>query len=250
MNLSRLRLITFDVTDTLLQFKNSLGKQYSEIGALHGVICDKKALAANFKTHWYQLKKEHPNFGRSTGIGWEEWWKLIVFRTFKDADLNADDQKLELVSTNLIQLYNSADCWQQCYGVLGLLSYLRNRDMTLGVVSNFDERLPALLENTRLRHYFKFVLASYTAGFEKPDKRIFEAAVKMAQIQNLKPEECLHVGDTVALDYIGAIKAGWNGALIQDLNFNEIKEKYQEIDPDHVYRNLYDLHKYFAEGVK
>lgn len=247
MNLARLKLVTFDVTDTLLQFRNNVGKQYSEIGALHGIKCPKQAIAQNFKTHWYLMKKEHPNFGLVTGIGWEKWWKLLVYRTFKDADLNADDAKLEIISSKLIEMYKSSQCWQQCYGALGLLSYLRNRGITLGVLSNFDERLPVLLENTKLRHYFRFVITSYEAGFEKPDERIFNEALCQAKIPNLKPEQCLHIGDTAALDYLGARKAGWHSALIhEDAQF--ITKKYSDIDPDHIYRTLYDLHKYFIDS--
>lgn len=50
--LGRIRLITFDVTNTLLQFRGSPGKQYGEIGALFGVLCDNADLAKNFKANW------------------------------------------------------------------------------------------------------------------------------------------------------------------------------------------------------
>lgn len=51
-SLGRLRLITFDVTNTLLQFRSSPGKQYGEIGALFGVRCDNNDLVTNFKSNW------------------------------------------------------------------------------------------------------------------------------------------------------------------------------------------------------
>lgn len=52
MSLSRFRLITFDVTDTLLQFRSSPGKQYGELGAMFGVLCDNNDFAHNFKSNW------------------------------------------------------------------------------------------------------------------------------------------------------------------------------------------------------
>lgn len=51
-SLGRLRLITFDVTNTLLQFRSSPGKQYGEIGALFGVRCNNNDLVTNFKANW------------------------------------------------------------------------------------------------------------------------------------------------------------------------------------------------------
>lgn len=52
-SLNRFRLITFDVTDTLLQFRTSPGKQYGEIGALFGARCDNNELAKNYKANWW-----------------------------------------------------------------------------------------------------------------------------------------------------------------------------------------------------
>jgi len=52
-SLSRFRLITFDVTNTLLQFRTTPGKQYGEIGALFGARCDNNELAKNFKANWW-----------------------------------------------------------------------------------------------------------------------------------------------------------------------------------------------------
>lgn len=52
MALSRFRLITFDVTDTLLKFRSSPGMQYGELGAMFGVLCDSNKLVANFRKNW------------------------------------------------------------------------------------------------------------------------------------------------------------------------------------------------------
>lgn len=46
------RLITFDVVDTLLQFRSAPGKQYGEFGAMFGVVSDNNLLVAKFKSNW------------------------------------------------------------------------------------------------------------------------------------------------------------------------------------------------------
>lgn len=133
MNLSRLRLITFDVTDTLLKFRNLPGKQYGEIGAMYGVLADNNSLAANFKAHWYKMNKEHPNFGLKSGLGWENWWKMVVSGTFKDAKYNVEDSKLDAIASHLLEVYKTSACWQQCFGASDLLSNLRSKDVPLGI---------------------------------------------------------------------------------------------------------------------
>lgn len=52
MSLSRFRLITFDVTDTLLQFRTTPGRQYGEIGAMYGILVDNNKLIEQFKKNW------------------------------------------------------------------------------------------------------------------------------------------------------------------------------------------------------
>ncbi|EFA00363.1 rhythmically expressed gene 2 protein [Tribolium castaneum] len=247
MNLSRFRLITFDVTDTLLKFRSAPGKQYGEVGAMYGVLVDSNSLSANFKSHWHKMNAEHPNFGKN-GLGWQSWWKQIVVGTFKDSKLDLDDRKLDSIASHLIELYETSMCWQPSYGALGLLSYLRHRGVPMGVISNFDPRLDSTLVNTKLRHYFKFVTASYEVGVAKPSQGIFEKAMEMSGISDIKPEECLHVGNTVLLDYVGARKSGWSAALIHDKDLKQVKEKYPFVNGNYVFSSLYELHRYFLEN--
>lgn len=245
--LSRLRLITFDVTDTLLKFKVSPGKQYGEIGAMYGIISDDKTLSNNFKVNWRKMTKEHPNFGLYSGLGWENWWKKIVRDTFKDSVINASDKQLNATAQHLIHVYKTSTCWQYSYGALNLLSYIRSRGIPMGVISNFDPRLSEMLNNVKMKHFFNFIITSYEVGAEKPDKTIFEKAMNISKIHNLKPEECLHIGDKPLLDYYGARNGGWHAVVINDTDFEELKKQYPYLDSQHLFTSLYHLHKYFID---
>lgn len=240
-----MKLVTFGVTNTLLKFRSSPGKQYGEIGALYGVLSDNNVLATNFKNSWHRLNKEHPNFGLKTGLRWEEWWKLIIKGTFENSDFNRNEEKLNAFSAHLIDLYKTSACWQQCYSALGLLSYLYEKKVPLGVISNFDPRLDITLENTKLKHYFQFILTSYDVGALKPEARIFKEAVSRSQIPNLKPEECLHIGSKAAVDYLGAKNCGWQTYLVDDRMHDQILRKYPYVEKDDIFANLYDIYRYF-----
>ena len=115
----------------------------------------------------------------------------------------------------------------------------------LGVISNFDSRLDVLLRNMKLQQYFDFVMSSYQAGCEKPDKEIFQRAMKLSELKDLKPSECLHIGDTPVTDYFGARNAGWYSLLIHDSSPATLRKKYGEnkIEDHHVYQSILDLHK-------
>ncbi|KAJ8932269.1 hypothetical protein NQ318_009223 [Aromia moschata] len=248
MNCRNIRLITFDVTNTLLKFRSAPGKQYGEVGALYGILCDNNALGKNFKAHWRKMNVEHPNFGLYTGLGWEHWWKMVVKGTFNDSKINVEDEKLDAVASHLIEVYKTSTCWQQGYGVSGLLSYLRNKGIPMGIISNFDPRLSTTLVNTKLRHYFQFVITSYEIGIEKPNPKIFEEAMHISKLWNLRPQECLHIGDTVMLDYHGARNSSWHGLLVNDKDADHLTTKYPDLDREHLFANLYDVHKHFLEN--
>lgn len=116
------------------------------------------------------------------------------------------------------------------------------------MISNFDPRLSTTLDNTKLRHFFDFILTSYEVGTEKPDKEIFQEAMRRSNIPDLKPEECLHIGDTAMTDYYGARNSNWNAFLVHERSPEELKAKYEKLDLNHVFSSLLHVHKHFMDS--
>ncbi|XP_036336376.1 rhythmically expressed gene 2 protein [Rhagoletis pomonella] len=269
--LGRLRLITFDVTNTLLQFRTSPGKQYGEIGALFGVLCDNDELARNFKTNWYLMNRKYPNFGRNSSIGWQQWWHQLIGATFADSGSLIPEEKLGNLANHLLELYKTSLCWQNCNGSIDLLNYLRLQQqlaptnhsdnevgnnqsnnkspISLGVIANFDPRLDILLRNLKIQHYFDFAINSYDSNVEKPNPEIFHFAMRLSELKDLKPEECLHIGDGPTTDYLAAKNVGWNSALIHEKNASLLIGKYgDQVEEHFVFPSLYDFHKKFSNN--
>ncbi len=96
--------------------------------------------------------------------------------------------------------------------VVGVLQRLKENGCILGVVSNWDYRLPAILNELGVGCFFDFILTSAACGYEKPDARIFQEALRRAQVA---PEEALHVGDSYERDFIGAQQVGIQPVLLQ-----------------------------------
>jgi putative hydrolase of the HAD superfamily len=74
-----------------------------------------------------------------------------------------------------------------------------------GIVSNFDHRLPAVLEALALAPLFDLVVLPGDVGAAKPDARIFVHAL---QRLGLRPEEAVYVGDDADDDIAAAERAG------------------------------------------
>jgi putative hydrolase of the HAD superfamily len=91
------------------------------------------------------------------------------------------------------------------------LARLRAAGLKLGVVSNSDGRVEQALTAAGLREYFDVVIDSALVGVEKPDPRIFHAAL---QALDVSPEEALYVGDLYEIDVVGARAAGMEAVLL------------------------------------
>lgn len=231
---SKLKLITFDATNTILKFYISPWKIYAKVAEDHGYRVHEEEIKKHFISTYKVLAKKHPNFGKES-ILWQNWWREVVQGTFKDTI--KDTYHLKCITNDLIEDYKSPKCWSPAEGASDLLEYLKSRYSNLGVVSNFDPRLHEILQKLNLSSYFNFVLTSYELGYSKPDNKIFEAAIKHSQLEVLS-SECLHIGDDYENDYMGAKKAGWHAILITD-STSDIKD----VKPKLSFKNLHELKK-------
>ena len=88
--------------------------------------------------------------------------------------------------------------WEAYPDVPDALTRLRDRGISLAVISNFDRRLYPVLDALGLRAFFDAVILSSEVGADKPDPRIFERAL---QTLNVTPGEAWHVGDDPKTDW-------------------------------------------------
>jgi len=106
----------------------------------------------------------------------------------------------------------------RCYSGLYLfpevqhvLRSLKERGYTVGIISNISCRLPQMLEQLGIASYLDFAIASDVFGVSKPDSRIFEEALKRA---NVSASQAIHVGDSYGADVVGARNVGITPVLI------------------------------------
>jgi HAD superfamily hydrolase (TIGR01509 family) len=85
------------------------------------------------------------------------------------------------------------------------LARLRDLGLRLVVVSNSDGTVARSLEAAGLLPFMTQVIDSALVGYEKPDPRIFTAALERA---GADPARTLHIGDLYHADVLGARSAG------------------------------------------
>jgi putative hydrolase of the HAD superfamily len=92
-----------------------------------------------------------------------------------------------------------------------VLERLRREDLTLGVVSNFEEWLERLLESLDVIPFFEVRVISGVEGYEKPDVRLFELALDRVGVE---AAESVYVGDHPFFDTEPASAIGMFAVLI------------------------------------
>ena len=95
--------------------------------------------------------------------------------------------------------------------VVPALTDLKDRGLTLGLISNVEKDLTPLLNELGLLSLLQVVVTSLDAGFSKPQPEIFQAALKLAGVQ---ASEAIYVGDQYRIDIGGANEAGMKGVLL------------------------------------
>ena len=222
MPLSNFKAVFFDVGGTLIRVHPSVGDVYAKHARDFGFAGTADELNKGFKLQWKKMGGIE-SLGNKSGPEVEEkFWKDLVFEVFQPlGGLDRFDEYFKLI----FDVFRDGSNWKIYEDVIesGILEKLKERDIVLGVISNWDSRLTSTLENLELANHFKFILPSAVVGSAKPDKKIFEEALRLSGVQ---PHEACHIGDEVKTDIEGAKKLGIHPILLdRDNRFEEYTQR-------------------------
>src|SRR5438876_2534484 len=206
-----LKAIFFDAAGTLFETREPVGLSYARIAQRYGVEATAVQVNAAFRRAFRAAE------GLAFGCGHSpaelralerEWWRRLVAETFVGVGTFSD---FDGYFSELFAYFADPAHWRASSDAASTLASLKQQGLTVGIISNFDYRLYAILDGLGLIRYFDSITISSEAGFAKPSARVFQAALGR---HSLKPDESLHVGDSEHLDLAGAAAAGMCAALI------------------------------------
>jgi putative hydrolase of the HAD superfamily len=135
----------------------------------------------------------------------EQYWQL--YHSMLLASLGVDDPALR---DALVACSRRSVNWEFVLpGTRTVLAELQ-RKYRLGVISNADGHIGELLDRVGLGGCFEVVIDSGNVGIEKPDVRIFRAALDAMKVE---PAAAIYIGDVYSIDYLGAQNAGMRAML-------------------------------------
>jgi putative hydrolase of the HAD superfamily len=96
-----------------------------------------------------------------------------------------------------------------------ILEYLKNKDYSMHLITNgFESVQFKKIKNSNLADYFTEVITSEASNSLKPNKEIFEYALK---VSNANVETSIMIGDNEDADIQGAINVGMDSIFVNHL---------------------------------
>ncbi len=135
---------------------------------------------------------------------WHEFYRSML------VDMGVTNLSTELLD-EIYRQFAVPSNWALYPETLEAIALLKARGVTVGVGSNWDSSLPAILKYLGVLGCVDLVVVSSIIGFRKPAPQFFEEECVAA---GLSPAEVMHVGDHPVADVEGALQSGLKAVLV------------------------------------
>src|SRR5208282_2372303 len=198
----------FDAAGTLFEPREPIGRTYARLARQFGLDAPEDTVAAGFRRAFGAA----PGLAFGPGHGHDElrrlereWWRRRVGETFAPMG----------TFTDFDAYFDDPDSWIADVEAAPMLQRLKNKGLKLGVISNFDYRLYRIIDGLDLSRYFDSITISSEAGYAKPRREVYEAALSRA---GAAAHDAMHIGDSERLDFAPAAAVGMAAVLIDREN--------------------------------
>src|SRR5262245_40821924 len=202
--------VLFDAADTLFTTRGPVGEIYGRVAREFGSTASFEDIQTAFNR---QFRQSGPLSRQNEKV----WWREVVHRVFAEVGMIREFNRF---FEQVYDQFRDSRGWILFPETREVLTELRNRNLKLGVISNFDSRIYNVMRELGILPFFEAVTISSEAGFAKPSLEIFAIAAR--SLQN-HPSKILLVGDSLHDDVVAGSSAGLLTVLI-DRN-----GRYQEV---------------------
>lgn len=207
-------MVVFDAAGTLVRVEGSVGDAYADVARRAGADLDADRLQAGFAA---ALQAAPPlAFGERPGpertAAERAWWRAVARGAIEVAG-PPPGFDFERFFDLAWMRFAGPEAWRVPDDVRPALRSLRRAGVPLAVFSNWDGRLPPLLDALGLGGFFARVVVSSELPAAKPSPEAYAAAAAaLAGVEGDRPP--IMVGDRLDHDVEPALAAGWGAVWL------------------------------------
>lgn len=212
MKINGITDIFFDLDHTLWDFDKNSALTFDKIFKLNNIDVNLNAFLACYEPinlKYWKLYREEKIDKASLRFG-------RLNDAFTSINVSIENEKINQLSEDYITHLSSFNhLFENTFEILDYLKYSYN----LHIITNgFSEVQQGKMKNSNIIHYFKTVTNSESVGVKKPNPKIFNHALKVA---NVNVNQSIMIGDNYEADIQGAINIGMDAILFDAKNKTE-----------------------------
>ena len=203
----------FDLDHTLWDFELNSKETMQELYSNHHIaalgITDFDAFFNIYTAHNHRLWDRYAKgFIKQEELRWKRiYLSLLDFKI-------ANEQLSKDMSLEFLQILPTKK--KLFPHTIEILNYLKDKNYKMHLITNgFESVQMQKIKNAEIAHYFTEVVTSETSNSLKPNKEIFEFALKTA---NATLSESIMIGDNETADIQGGINIGMDTVFVNHLN--------------------------------
>jgi putative hydrolase of the HAD superfamily len=209
---NKIKHVFFDLDHTLWDFDKNSGLTFEKIFKLNNIdvkLDDFLKVYEPINLNYWKLYREERVTKSALRYG-------RLKEAFDAVDVNVKDNLINHLSDAYIENLSSFNHLFE--GTFEILDYLNDK-YTLHIITNgFEEAQEKKMATSSIRNYFETVTNSEMVGVKKPNPKIFNFALNIA---NAKVEESIMIGDSLEADIEGADNIGMDTIHFDYLNKNQ-----------------------------
>ena len=209
----KIKHVFFDLDHTLWDFETNSALTFKKIFSMHSIDVNLDVFLNIYK----RINFEYWRLFRNDEISKEKLRYGRLKDTFDELNIFISDETINDLSEDYIRYLSTFNAVFD--GAYEILEYLKTKYSLHIITNGFSEVQSIKMKNSKLDKYFDHIITSESVGVKKPNPKIFEYALNLA---NTSPEDCVMIGDSWEADILGAKNIGIRPIFC---NF-----EYQEVD--------------------
>ncbi|WP_299125536.1 YjjG family noncanonical pyrimidine nucleotidase [uncultured Winogradskyella sp.] len=214
--------VFFDLDHTLWDFDKNSGLTFDKIFKINNIntnLDDFLEVYEPINLNYWKLYREEKVTKSALRYG-------RLKEAFDAINIAIEDDMINHLSEEYIEHLTSFNHLFE--GTFEILDYLKDKYHLHIITNGFEEAQERKMRSSNIRNYFKTITNSEMVGVKKPNPKIFNHALHIA---NAKTSESIMIGDSVEADIEGAHKIG-----MDTIHFD-----YKDVHNDHNYKRITNL---------